>query len=43
MNVEIRQELQEQQPVKNKNYLFSNLSEDMAQEMEAVRLGKKKE
>ena len=43
VNVEIRQELQEQQPVKNKNYLFSNLSEDMAQEMEAVRLGKKKE
>ncbi len=41
VNVEIRQELKEQAPKGNKNYLFHHLPEDMVQEMEAVRLGKK--
>lgn len=43
-NVEIRRELQEmqqQRPMGNKNYLFEHLPEDMVQEMEEIRLGKR--
>lgn len=39
-NIEIRRELSQQMPNGNKNYLFSHMPEELAQEMEAVRLGK---
>lgn len=39
-NIEIRKELKEQTPTGSKNYLFANMSKDMARKMEDIRLGR---